>query len=339
MSEQLKLWFFRDLTDDQRLKLFGLFGLPIDEIGPHHGRQSMALRHITQRLVEMIRDEARPSPQTNAEPVAWLRHGEKVPVQGCPFGAMWISDKNDPRAFPVYTEQPLPPSQLVTGTAPVGYATKNELTKLRLGASCIDLFGEVVPKGFEMVPLYAHPPAESLELLEKLERVLTYPVSTEINPRGYNIRTERGAAEYAVELIKEALASQPPEQSAEPFAWTWKHPDEDETHRGFARRHPGFASDSPYEVMALSAGTAPADRLRGDTDAKALEAVEAIFADLRDRRFVKWLFDRRGDENLIGRLDDGEELRGLDLEVQGQIKAAWQVIIAKALAAASEGTE
>lgn len=40
---------------------------------------------------------------------------------------------------------------------PVGYVTKNELTKLSLGASCVDLFGKVVPKGFEMVPLYAHP--------------------------------------------------------------------------------------------------------------------------------------------------------------------------------------
>lgn len=66
MSEQLKLWFFRDLNDDQRLKLFGLFGLPIDEIGPNHGRQSIALRHITQKLVEMVRDETDPARQTKA---------------------------------------------------------------------------------------------------------------------------------------------------------------------------------------------------------------------------------------------------------------------------------
>jgi hypothetical protein len=36
------------------------------------------------------------------EPVAWLRHGENVPVQNVPFGAMWITDKDDPRGFPVY---------------------------------------------------------------------------------------------------------------------------------------------------------------------------------------------------------------------------------------------
>lgn len=38
----------------------------------------------------------------SAEPVAWLRHGEETPVQNVPFGAMWISDKDDPRAFPVF---------------------------------------------------------------------------------------------------------------------------------------------------------------------------------------------------------------------------------------------
>ncbi len=37
-----------------------------------------------------------------ANPVAWLRPGEYLPIQNCPFGAMWISDKDDPRAFPVY---------------------------------------------------------------------------------------------------------------------------------------------------------------------------------------------------------------------------------------------
>jgi hypothetical protein len=68
MSDVLKLWFFRDLNDEQRLKLFGLFGLPVDEIGPNHGRQSMALRHITQKLVEMDRDEITPAPEMKPHP-------------------------------------------------------------------------------------------------------------------------------------------------------------------------------------------------------------------------------------------------------------------------------
>lgn len=42
----------------------------------------------------------------DAEPVAWLRHGEEKPVQNVPFGAMWISDKSDPRAFPVFEKPP-----------------------------------------------------------------------------------------------------------------------------------------------------------------------------------------------------------------------------------------
>lgn len=45
-------------------------------------------------------------------PVAWLRHGEKVPIQGCPFGAMWISDQGDSRAFPVYAAAPAEPYPL-----------------------------------------------------------------------------------------------------------------------------------------------------------------------------------------------------------------------------------
>lgn len=66
-------------------------------------------------------------------------------------------------------------------------------------------------------------------------------------------------------------------------------------------------------------------------DSAALEVVEDIFADIRGRAVIKWLFDAHGSENLIGRFDDGEELRGIDLEVQGKIKAAWQLIVAKGL--------
>lgn len=60
MSDHLTLWFFRDLSDDQRLKLFGLFGLPTDEIGNHHGRQTMALRHIMQSMIRVIAKESAP---------------------------------------------------------------------------------------------------------------------------------------------------------------------------------------------------------------------------------------------------------------------------------------
>ncbi len=68
-----------------------------------------------------------------------------------------------------------------------------------------------------------------------------------------------------------------------------------------------------------------------DKDSAALEVVEAIFTDIRGRAVVKWLFDAHGSENFIGRFDDGEELRGIDVEVQGQIKATWQKIVAEGL--------
>jgi len=42
---KLKLWFFRDLTDDQRLKLFGLHGLRLNELSTH-GAQMKAFDWI-----------------------------------------------------------------------------------------------------------------------------------------------------------------------------------------------------------------------------------------------------------------------------------------------------
>lgn len=53
---------------------------------------------------------ARNDVPTDAQPVAWLRHGEETFVQNIPFGAMWISNKDDPRAFPVFerAQQPAP---------------------------------------------------------------------------------------------------------------------------------------------------------------------------------------------------------------------------------------
>lgn len=58
MNEKFRLWFFRDLNDDQRLKLFGLFGVPVNEVGPNHGRQSIALQDVMHNLVETDRSAA-----------------------------------------------------------------------------------------------------------------------------------------------------------------------------------------------------------------------------------------------------------------------------------------
>lgn len=69
-----------------------------------------------------------------------------------------------------------------------------------------------------------------------------------------------------------------------------------------------------------------------DVNAKAAEAVERIFTDLRDRRFLKWLFDAQGETNLVV-MRAGEDIHAIDLEAQAEIKQAWQAIVAKALTA------
>jgi hypothetical protein len=43
---KLELWFFRELTSAQRLALFALYGLPVDEIGENHVNQKRMLRYV-----------------------------------------------------------------------------------------------------------------------------------------------------------------------------------------------------------------------------------------------------------------------------------------------------
>lgn len=56
------------------------------------------------------------------------------------------------------------------------------------------------------------------------------------------------------------------------------------------------------------------------------KAVEAIFADMRDRKFLKWLF--KEEEAVIG---DFVGLRSIDLVVQQEIRDTWAAIIATAI--------
>nr|CAD6410864.1 hypothetical protein REQ54_00802 [Rhizobium sp. Q54]CAD6412780.1 hypothetical protein REQ54_01062 [Rhizobium sp. Q54] len=57
-GRKLSLWFFRDLTDHQRFKLFRLFGMPDAEI-TNQGYQAMALSHVVRLL------SADPAPEAN----------------------------------------------------------------------------------------------------------------------------------------------------------------------------------------------------------------------------------------------------------------------------------
>lgn len=78
------------------------------------------------------------------------------------------------------------------------------------------------------------------------------------------------------------------------------------------------AAQADYERRILSAiDHVPA---QGGLDAEA--AVEALFADLRDRSFLKWLF--KEEEGVIG---DFPALRSIDLVVQQEIRDAWKRIL------------
>lgn len=68
-----------------------------------------AIRTAAHHLLSFIGDTPSAS---SPEPVAWLRQGAKEPVQGVPFGAMWITDEHDPKGFPVYAI-PSPSPQMV----------------------------------------------------------------------------------------------------------------------------------------------------------------------------------------------------------------------------------
>lgn len=63
---------------------------------------------------------------------------------------------------------------------------------------------------------------------------------------------------------------------------------------------------------------------------KASRIVDEIFEDLRDRRFLKWLFDPSG-TGTIDYFRSGEPLTALDLEVQQEIRGSWVKIVADAL--------
>lgn len=66
---------------------------------------------------------------------------------------------------------------------------------------------------------------------------------------------------------------------------------------------------------------------------QATKIVDAIFADIRDRRFIKWMFTA-GDVHAVDRAELPWlkiELKGLDRGVQKEIRAAWVKIVAEQL--------
>ena len=53
-DKQVQLWFFRELTSDQRLALFKLCGLPVDEIGHIHSHQRLCLKRVLRRTGQLV---------------------------------------------------------------------------------------------------------------------------------------------------------------------------------------------------------------------------------------------------------------------------------------------
>ena len=89
MAARLRLWFFRELSDEQRLSLFKLTGMPVAELRAQ-GHQLLALKHI----IKVLRaDEAIIALRAEREGAGWrvpegwrleLRSGRQM--SGCLMG-------------------------------------------------------------------------------------------------------------------------------------------------------------------------------------------------------------------------------------------------------------
>ena len=64
-KDRIRLWFFREISSEQRLALFRLFELPVDEIGMAHSHQRLALNRVLR--------QASPPPQADADLIARAR--------------------------------------------------------------------------------------------------------------------------------------------------------------------------------------------------------------------------------------------------------------------------
>lgn len=104
---RLELWFFRDMSDDQRCKLLGLFGLPDNRT---HGWQRIALK----RIVRELRGAALSGTREAVEPVGFtvpytlelLRQGRGTTAPLCPTRA---PDYHPLCTVPLYAAPPSDP--------------------------------------------------------------------------------------------------------------------------------------------------------------------------------------------------------------------------------------
>ncbi len=87
-ERKIDLWFFRDLSDEQRLSLFSIFGFPIHEIDRVHGHQRKALRRILSAL-------SQPHPADERVVEALRKGWEYGRKSWCPAGILADTDRTE----------------------------------------------------------------------------------------------------------------------------------------------------------------------------------------------------------------------------------------------------
>lgn len=139
----------------------------------------------------------------------------------------------------------------------------------------------------------------------------------------------RGGVYVGAELVRTALeaalsAAEPIGVRCTGCGSSW----DDERLAEERAKRPALLSCCPERkvIPVYAAPPAPSVGVRADA------IVDRLFDDLRDRRFLKWIFDARGSDCYIGDMG-GQKITGLDLDVQHEIKSQWSNIIDSALSA------
>lgn len=144
MSNQLRLWFFRDLSDEQRLKLFGLFDLPTEDIGKNHGKQDVALQYIMRAMIKMVAEATAPPPQTHVRgdlgiTKEWFERRAKAEADleiGAGFSVFNVTDADAAqmevlaeRALPEWAQKELERLRAISLDMQTGYIAMRDLVE------------------------------------------------------------------------------------------------------------------------------------------------------------------------------------------------------------------
>ncbi|QWY83249.1 hypothetical protein [Rhizobium phage RHph_X2_25] len=186
-AKKIELWFFRDMSVCQRLRLFSLFGFPVHELS-NHGVQSIALRRVVSMLstasppqpVSVVggwHDGAPGKPWADEWFIAETTYGDRVVLASLPEGWSYdfkTADDAYIKADRIKRWMQFPDSQYIPPATdrrdapePVLFVSEQQL------ASCI---GTYLPtrkhrEGNFQFPLYASQPSDA-ELVRMLKEAL-----------------------------------------------------------------------------------------------------------------------------------------------------------------------